>query len=585
MAFRLSKKLRGYVDSCMSMYTYIKPYKWRALIAVFASIPASMLDMAIPVALRSYIDGIISPNSSPFVQLMPIVVIVFTLVQSASTYLNNYMNAWVGAKISNGLKYDLFKKLMRYEASYFDRNASGMIQMRYNGDVDMACAGLLNNTKSFIKKFFNIVGYVGFLIYVSWQLSIVAICVLVLALLPLGKIRGRISELSGQSIKTSASVSTHYIEAFGGNRVITSYNLYDIKLQDFKQSLENVFVVMMRMVKRTGILSPAMHFIIGSGIAVILFYGNWLIQHGSITAGDFTSFITSVILLYQPIKTMGDEVVSVQNSFLAMDRVFSLLEDTPEISNCAQACLLDRPIESIRYDNVSFEYSEGKQVLHNIDLLINAGQTVAFVGNSGGGKSTLVNLLPRFYDVSSGAVRINDVDIREYDMDSLRANIAVVFQDNFLFGGTIRDNIMLGKPDATKEELHMAVKSACLEEFVASLKMGLDTHVGERGVLLSGGQKQRIAIARALIKNAPVVVLDEATSALDNKSEKIVQQALDNLMQNRTVLVIAHRLSTVRHADKIVVIDHGRIAEIGSHDELLARENSVYASLYKTQLQ
>ena len=187
--------------------------------------------------------------------------------------------------------------------------------------------------------------------------------------------------------------------------------------------------------------------------------------------------------------------------------------------------------------------------------------------------------------MSSGAVRINDVDIREYDMDSLRANIAVVFQDNFLFGGTIRDNIMLGKPDATEEELHMAVKSACLEEFVASLKMGLDTHVGERGVLLSGGQKQRIAIARALIKNAPVVVLDEATSALDNKSEKIVQQALDNLMQNRTVLVIAHRLSTVRHADKIVVIDHGRIAEIGSHDELLARENSVYASLYKTQLQ
>lgn len=289
-------------------------------------------------------------------------------------------------------------------------------------------------------------------------------------------------------------------------------------------------------------------------------------------------------MLYNPIKSIGNNYNSVQMALMAMERVFDLLEKKPAICNKPDAVKLTAVNNGIEYRNVNFEYVRNKPVLKNINLNIKVGETVAFVGNSGGGKTTLVNLLPRFYDVKSGNVLIDGRDVRDIDLVSLRDKIAVVFQDNFLFAGTIRENILLGKEDATPEQIDKAVKSACLDEFIRSLERGLDTQIGERGVLLSGGQKQRIAIARAFIKDAPVVILDEATSALDNKSEAVVQQAIENLMKDRTVLIIAHRLSTVRNADKIVVVNYGEIAEIGSHEQLINKENSIYASLYKTQL-
>ena len=267
-----------------------------------------------------------------------------------------------------------------------------------------------------------------------------------------------------------------------------------------------------------------------------------------------------------------------------MDRVFSLMRSVPAIHNSPDAIELKDVKEKIEYKNVSFSYIKNKPVLKNVNLSIDVGQTIAFVGNSGGGKTTFVNLLPRFYDVKSGSVMIDGVDVRKYDLNSLRDKIAIVFQDNFLFAGTIRENILLGKENVSEEEINNAIKSSCLSEFIASLDNGLDTEIGERGVLLSGGQKQRIAIARAFLKNAPIVILDEATSALDNKSEAVVQQAIDNLMKDRTVFIIAHRLSTVRNADRIVVVNYGEIVETGTHEELLSKEDSVYASLYKSQL-
>ena len=267
-----------------------------------------------------------------------------------------------------------------------------------------------------------------------------------------------------------------------------------------------------------------------------------------------------------------------------MERVFNLMERLPAVRNCGNPVKLKNVSGIIEYKNVCFEYLKNKPVLKNVNLKINVGETVAFVGNSGGGKTTMVNLLPRFYDVTSGEILINGKNIKNYDLFSLRDNIAIVFQDNFLFAGTIRDNILLGKENASKEEIEYAVEAACLKEFVDSLEKGLDTQIGERGVLLSGGQKQRIAIARAFIKNAPIVILDEATSALDNKAEAVVQKAIDNLMKDRTVFIVAHRLSTVRNADKIVVVNYGEIVEEGTHEELLAKENSVYASLYNSQL-
>ena len=455
---------------------------------------------------------------------------------------------------------------------------------RFNNDVDSACSGLLKNMKLFTTRLFSSIALIGVLFYNSWQLAIIATIVLLGALFPLTRVRKRLKSIMKKTVNTGAAVMTHFNETFNGNRIIASYNLYDYQNKRFQATLDNVFNLSIKMVKRTGLLSPLMHFIVSFGIAAAIWFGSYLIVTHQVSPGNFVSFIAALIMLYNPIKSIGNNYNSVQIALMAMERVFTMLETTPDIVNCPNPKIMSTPKKGIEYKDVCFSYIEGKPVLDHINLKINVGETIAFVGNSGGGKSTLVNLLPRFYDVTEGQILIDDIDIRELDIDSLREKIAIVFQDNFLFGGTIRDNIILGKENATEDEINNAIKCSCLEEFISTLELGLDTPIGERGVMLSGGQKQRIAIARAFIKNAPIVILDEATSALDNKSEAIVQQAIENLMADRTVFIIAHRLSTVRHADKIVVVNYGKIAEIGSHEDLINKEDGIYASLYKTQL-
>ena len=581
----IRKIQKSYVfQNYKNIYPYIKPYWGRALLAVLVTIPIGSLEAVIPWAMKTYIDSITHGNVSTLTKIMPLLIVGFTLLQSSFTYLATYMNAWVGAKISNGLKFDLFKKLMRCDAEFFDQSVSGTIQMRFNNDVDAACSGLLNNLKMFSTRIFTSLSYITAMLVISWQLAIVAIIILLIALYPLTTIRKRISDLSGKSVMAGGAITSQYIESFNGNRIISSYNLYDYQEKKFTYVLSETFKIMIKMVQRTGILSPIMHFVVGCGIALIIFTGSYLIGRGMLTAGGFVAFTTSVIMLYQPIKSMGNDLNAVQLSFLAMERVFSLLRADPKIQNKPQAEVLKKISNGIEYKDVCFEYVKDRPVLKHINLQIKLGETVAFVGNSGGGKTTLVNLLSRFYDVTVGSIKVDGKDIRDLDLDSLRDKISVVFQDNFLFNGTIRENILLGKEDATEQELQSAVKSACLDEFIGGLKKGLDTKIGERGVLLSGGQKQRVAIARAFIKNAPIVILDEATSALDNKSEAIVQKAIDNLMKDKTVLVIAHRLSTVRNADKIAVVNYGEIVEIGTHKQLSRKKDGIYSSLYNALL-
>lgn len=583
---KLINKLKSsyIITNYSKIYPYVKPYAFRALVAVLITIPIGSMDAVIAWSLKPYMDIVMVEKSTSSTAYIPILIIVFSVLQSLFNYTATYLNTWVGRKIANDVKIDLFYKLMHYDAGFFDRHNSGDIQQQFNNNVDAACNGLLSNLKLFTTRVFSSLSLIGVLFYNSWQLAIVAVVVLLGALYPLTTLRRKMKQLFDRNIFSSGLVMTHFNETYNGNRIIASYNLYEYQLARFKETLRSLFKLGIKMIQRTGMLSPIMHFVVSLGIALVIWLGSYLIVTHQITAGNFVSFITALIMLYNPIKSIGNNFNAVQMSLLAMENVFGLLEGIPLIANRPNAKTLKEVKKNIEYRNVCFEYIRNKPILKNVSLNIEIGHTIALVGNSGGGKTTFVNLLPRFYDVKSGAVLIDGVDIRDYELNSLRDKIAIVFQDNFLFAGTIRDNILLGKADASDEEIRQAVKGACLEEFIKTLDKGLDTQIGERGVLLSGGQKQRIAIARAFLKNAPIVILDEATSALDNKSEAVVQEAINNLMKDRTVFIIAHRLSTVRNADKIIVINYGEIVESGTHEELLQKENGIYASLYKTQL-
>ena len=566
------------------IYPYVRPYLGRAILAILVTLPLGAMDAVIAWVLKPYMDIVMIEKSAKATSFLPLLIIIFSLAQSSLNYAATYLNTWVGNKITMDLKKDLFKKMMRCDASFFDKTTSGDVMFRFNQDADMACSGLLSNLKLFTTRLFSSISLIFVLIYNSWQLSIIAITVLFGALYPLTKVRKKIKGIMDKTVFSGARVMTHYNEAFSGNRVVSSFNLYEYQSNRFNETLRAVFKLGMNMTKKTGMLTPMMHFVVSIGIAGVIWLGSYLITTNQLTPGGFVSFITALLMLYHPIKSIGTNYTSVQMSFLAIERVFERLNAVPDICSKHNAVKINGIKSGVEFDNVCFEYEKGRPVLQDVSLTVKKGQTVAFVGNSGGGKSTLVNLLPRFYDVKSGAVKIDGQDVRDIDIDSLRDQIAIVFQDNVLFAGTIRDNIMLGKATATQQEIDRAVHNACLDEFIASLPNGLDTEIGERGTKLSGGQKQRVAIARAFLKNAPMVILDEATSALDNKSEEIVQQAIYNLMEDRTVFVIAHRLSTVKNADKIVVIDHGVVQETGTHEELLNKQNSLYASLYNTQI-
>jgi len=578
-------KNNNFVKNYSRMWPFVKPYWGRALLAVAICIPIGCLDAVIAWSLKPYMDVVLVAKEKSFYVTwgVPIAIILFTTIQGICNYLATYLNAWVGQKITIDLKKTLFTKLLNFETSYFDTHTSGEIVYRFNQDADIACNGLLANLKLFVSRFFASVSLLIVLLINSWELFIVATIILGIALAPLAFIRKRIEAVVGKNVAAMTKIVTTYNETYAGNRTIASYNLQGMQFDKFSGLVKEFFSLVMKITQRTAIISPITYFVISIGIASVIAFSNYLIVNQHITSGNFVSFITALVMLYQPLKTLSNNLKDVQMSFMAIERVYKQLDSQPQIKDSKDAVELKEVKNTIEFKNVNFAYKKNVPVLKNVSFNTNVGQTIAFVGNSGGGKTTLVNLIPRFYDIKGGSIEIDGVDIRKYTLRSLRDKIAVVFQDNFLFSGTIKENILLGKPNATDAEIQKAIECACLDEFISTLKDGINTNIGERGVLLSGGQKQRVAIARAFLKNAPIVILDEATSALDNKSEAVVQKAIDNLMANKTVFVIAHRLSTVQNADKIMVVNDGKIVEAGTHEELLQIENGAYKALYSAQ--
>ena len=565
------------------MWPFVKPYWFRAVLGLVLALPVGALDATVAMFMKYYTDDVLVKKDAFFAAWIPLLIIVFVLVQSVLTYLVKYLNTWVGNKITLGVRKKLFEKLLTMHSGYFDQVDSGFVMMRFNGDADTACNGLINNLRMIVTRVFSSVTLIGVLLYNSWQLTFIAIGAFAVAGGLIFIVRKKLEELVRDAVIVGSIAMRAYNEAYNGNRTIAAYNLQEDQEVRFNHLMDEAFNLNMGMIKHTGWLSPVMHFIVSLGLALVFWQSSSMIVKGTITSGNFTSFVTALLMLYTPVKTMGDNYVDIKKAFLAIDRIFEIFSLKTKISDKPGARKLAGIQKEIAFENVSFEYKPDVPVLKNINLKTAVGKTVAFVGNSGGGKSTIVSLLPRFYDPQQGRVTVDGVDVREVEIASLRDQIAVVFQDNFLFSGTIRDNILIGRPGATEADLKEAVKHAHLDEFIASLKDGLNTVLGERGITLSGGQRQRVAIARAFIKNAPVIVLDEATSALDNKSEAVVQKALDNLTKNKTVFVIAHRLSTVVNADMIVVLNQGEIVERGTHEELLKIPNGAYAALYNAQ--
>lgn len=569
--------------SLTTILPYFKPYLFRTLLALLLAIPIGSLDAVIALSLKPYMDIVMLNKQMQSPLYIPFLIIIFTTIQGTLNYLATYMNDWVGGKVTNDLKIDLYKKLMHQSSSFFDKQTSGKVLKGYNNDADKSCSGLLTNIKTCISRLFSSISLIAVLFYNSWMLAIIAVIALSCAMIPLMKMKSTIKGVYNKSEGENAKVLTTYNEAFAGNKIIAAYNLYDLKKSQFNKLVNTVFGLRIKITQHIGWLSPLMHIIVSCGIGAVIGLGSYLIVQGKLTAGQFVSFITALIMLYTPIKGLGNNAKSMTTCLCAMERVVSKLDKKSGILDKPDAINFPDFKDKITFENINFEYKKDKPVLKNITFEVTKGETIALVGNSGGGKTTIVNLLPRFYKLKKGAIKIDGISINDIKLNDLRAHIAIVFQDNFLFEGTIRDNILLGKLDATEAELHNAIKNSYLEDFINSLENGLDTQIGERGVLLSGGQKQRIGIARAFLKNAPILILDEATSALDNQAEHIVQQAIDNLMKDRTVFVIAHRLSTIQNANRIAVINQGYLTELGTHEELLKIPNGDYKKLYNMQ--
>jgi subfamily B ATP-binding cassette protein MsbA len=571
------------VNSFFRLLRYAKPYKGRLAWAVLAMVIYAAASALVIYLIKPILNEVLPTGEG--LRAIAFALIGLYFLKGIGSYFSGYLMEDVGQRVVMDVRDQLYGHILGQSASFFGRNAVGQLLSRVSNDVGQVQRAVSETAGDLARETLALIGYAVILFYLDPRLALVCLTGAPILLYPLVRLGQRVRRTARRSQEAQEHMSHVGAETFAAHRIVKAFGAEERETSRFRDALRHLYRTNMRVVRALSLMPPAMELLGGIGMAAALWYGSNEIATGRLTTGDFTTFLAAMLMMYAPAKKLSRVNANLQQAIAAADRIFEMLDTHTEVAESPNAVPLPPFSQAIEFRDVTFAYEDvhPRAILRDISLTVPAGQMVAIVGRSGAGKTTLVNLIPRFYDVSGGAITIDGVDLRAVTLKSLRGQVGIVTQETVLFDDTIANNIAYGAAQATAAQIEAAARAAHAHEFVSVLPEKYQTRIGERGQKLSGGQRQRLAIARALLKNAPILILDEATSALDTEAELLVQDALATLMLNRTSFVIAHRLSTIMRADAIVVLERGRIVEVGRHDDLLHREG-VYASLYKMQL-
>lgn len=566
----------------LRLIQYIKPYKAKLTLALICLIGASGTQLVLPLVIKEVVDKVLINKDVAMLNIIIAIIILVFILRGFFVYFQTYFMSFISEKSIIDLREDFFRKIQKFPLSYYEKRTTGALMSHFSNDIGGLQAALLTSGVEFLTEVFVLVCSISAMFYLNWKLSCLTFIATPLIALAVDKFGKRIRRAGGQVQERMSEITSFLQENLSGVRVVKSFAREEHEWERFQSHNRQNLRSSMKAVRASALLTPVVELLASLGIALVFWYGGTSVINGDMTPGALLAFLFYAVNLSNPLKRISRTYSTLQRSLASADRVFQVMDLVPEVQDRPGAVEMKKVTGEVVFDHLCFEYVKDHPVLKDINFTAKPGQTIALVGSSGSGKTTLVNLIPRFYDLTAGQILIDGQDIREVTQKSLREQIGIVPQETMLFSGSVRDNIRYGRLDATDEEIEAAAKAARADEFIIRLPQGYDSIVGERGASLSGGQRQRVAIARAILKNPRILILDEATSALDTESEKLVQEALEVLMKDRTSFVIAHRLSTIFKADVILVIDHGKLVEQGNHETLLAQDG-IYAKLYRTQ--
>ena len=561
---------------------YVKPYKHILAAALLCTVLAAAGNLYLPWIIKDMVDKVLSEKDSTMLNLIALSIVVIFIARGIFYYGHNYLMSYVGQHVVIDIRAEVFKKLQRLSMAFYDKNKTGTIMSYVTNDVNALQGAMVENTIELVTEGFILIGSICAMVYLDWKLTVVTFCTFPIVLWFMDFFGKKIRSSGGQIQEATADITSVLQESVSSARVVKSFVREGYEIERFEKENEANFAANMRNAKYMATLTPVIELVAALGVTVILWYGGHNVIDGATTAGSLIAFLVYAVNISNPIKRVTRTIGNIQKALAAAERVFNVMDLPEEVRNLPGATVLPPVRGDIVFEHVSFAYNTGEEVLHDVSFEVKPGQVIGLVGPSGAGKSTIASLLPRFYDVTGGRITVDGTDIKAVTLDSLREQVGIVPQETLLFNGSVYDNIKYGRLDATETEIIDAAKAANAHEFIMGLPQGYKTQLGDRGVNVSGGQWQRIAIARAILKNPRILILDEATSALDTESERLVQEALDRLMVGRTSFAIAHRLSTIKNADRILVLEDGKLVEDGNHEQLMAMDG-LYAHLYKIQ--